>query len=207
MIRSIRPSCDDVFEVLTSGPFPTGRVHEDRNIEAHLKVCHECRELAEALRPATDMLASNSINCDETQPLPSYTPHLLSASIIENPANSWRGFEWLWLTAAVVVCVFSFWAGFGNDSGPAGDSEMFSQIAPIELESVDCCHESEPIHALRKHSKAQDFVTLAAMSNASTAEQCCSRCHQAGRSTTRQKLDEGGILAVAQSCSLCHFKP
>lgn len=63
-------SCDDVFEVLTSGPFPravlerdSARVSaapcivaQDAEIEAHLAACHECRQLAEALRPAVDLI-------------------------------------------------------------------------------------------------------------------------------------------------------
>lgn len=51
------PTCDDVFEVLTRGPFPTGEHETDFPIERHLTVCHSCRELAEALRPATEMLS------------------------------------------------------------------------------------------------------------------------------------------------------
>jgi hypothetical protein len=63
-------SCDDVFEVLTSGPFPRavfGKhggigaeapciVAQDAEIESHLAACHECRQLAEALRPAVDLI-------------------------------------------------------------------------------------------------------------------------------------------------------
>ena len=66
------PTCDEVFERLTSGPFPgaagaarggaaddspglphsPGAAWSDEATERHLAYCHECRRLAEALRPA-----------------------------------------------------------------------------------------------------------------------------------------------------------
>jgi len=47
-------TCDDVFDVLTRGPFPTGS-SDDEAVELHLTGCHECRRLAEALRPAVEL--------------------------------------------------------------------------------------------------------------------------------------------------------
>ena len=70
------PTCDDVFERLTSGPFPSGpfpggatsevtntatgqatrSAWSDEATERHLACCHDCRRLAEALRPAVSAL-------------------------------------------------------------------------------------------------------------------------------------------------------
>ncbi len=47
-------TCDDVFDVLTRGPFPTGSA-DDEAVELHLAACHDCRQLAEALRPAVEL--------------------------------------------------------------------------------------------------------------------------------------------------------
>lgn len=87
-------SCDQVFDRLTRGPFPSrafplvdqpaelawdpGRGNGslspsddrvDAAVEAHLAVCHECRTLAEALRPAVTLLSA-------AQDLPVYQGHL-----------------------------------------------------------------------------------------------------------------------------------
>src|SRR4051812_18327410 len=63
-------NCDQVFEVLTRGPFPTGEP-EDEAVERHLRACHECRQLAEALRPAVALL-HESISTDDAMELPEY---------------------------------------------------------------------------------------------------------------------------------------
>ena len=50
-------TCDEVFDVLTRGPFPTGSEDGvDDAVELHISGCHECRQLAEALRPAVHLL-------------------------------------------------------------------------------------------------------------------------------------------------------
>ncbi len=63
-------NCDQVFDVLTRGPFPTGEPEDDA-VERHLRACHECRRLAEALRPAVALL-HEAIEIDEATALPEY---------------------------------------------------------------------------------------------------------------------------------------
>ncbi len=63
-------NCDQVFEVLTRGPFPSG-APEDDAVERHLRACHECRQLAEALRPAVALL-HEAVTGDEALDLPEY---------------------------------------------------------------------------------------------------------------------------------------
>ena len=48
-------NCDDVFETLTAGPFPAGTA-ADQQVQRHLESCAACRVLAEALKPACDLL-------------------------------------------------------------------------------------------------------------------------------------------------------
>jgi hypothetical protein len=63
-------NCDQVFDILTRGPFPTGTAC-DAGVEAHLNVCPECRRLAEALRPAIELF-QEAIGPEESRDLPGY---------------------------------------------------------------------------------------------------------------------------------------
>jgi hypothetical protein len=69
-VRRTLLNCDQVFEVLTRGPFPTGDPEDDA-VERHLRACHECRQLAEALRPAVALL-HEAIASDDAMALPEY---------------------------------------------------------------------------------------------------------------------------------------
>jgi hypothetical protein len=62
--------CDQVFKILTRGPFPTGEPW-DEQVEAHLEMCAECWQLAEALRPALEV-AQEAIPPAEGRNLPGY---------------------------------------------------------------------------------------------------------------------------------------
>jgi hypothetical protein len=63
-------NCDQVFDVLTRGPFPTG-TSCDVPVEAHLNKCAECRQLAEALRPALELF-QEAVDPEESRDLPGY---------------------------------------------------------------------------------------------------------------------------------------
>lgn len=75
-------TCDEVFDVLTQGPFPTGDAANDAAVELHLTGCHECRQLAEGLRPAVEMLQEAMLDGDES--LPAYRGSLPRITM---PAN------------------------------------------------------------------------------------------------------------------------
>ena len=62
--------CDQVFMILTRGPFPTGETW-DEQVEAHLEGCSECWQLAEALRPALEVF-QEAIPPAESRELPGY---------------------------------------------------------------------------------------------------------------------------------------
>lgn len=62
--------CDEVFDILTRGPFPSGHEHDDA-VEHHLRCCHDCRQLAEALRPAVELF-HECLSADEADSLPEY---------------------------------------------------------------------------------------------------------------------------------------
>ena len=69
-MKQVLLNCDQVFDVLTRGPFPTGSA-DDEGVEHHLRACHECRQLAEALRPAVDLL-HETVPQDGAAELPTY---------------------------------------------------------------------------------------------------------------------------------------
>jgi hypothetical protein len=71
--------CDQVFRILTRGPFPTGEAW-DEQVEAHLECCADCWKLAEALRPALEV-AQESIPPAEGRNLPGYWGDARPASI------------------------------------------------------------------------------------------------------------------------------
>lgn len=62
--------CDQVFMILTRGPFPTGAL-TDEQVEDHLEACAECWRLAEALRPA-DEVFQEAVPAIESRDLPGY---------------------------------------------------------------------------------------------------------------------------------------
>jgi hypothetical protein len=63
-------NCDQVFDVLTRGPFPTG-TSCDEPVEQHLGECAACRRLAEALRPALELF-QEAVDPEESRDLPGY---------------------------------------------------------------------------------------------------------------------------------------
>src|SRR5688572_17197194 len=69
-MRKLLLNCDQVFDLLTRGPFPSGE-ETDQPVESHLQACHECRQLAEALQPAVHLL-HESLSERDCQELPRY---------------------------------------------------------------------------------------------------------------------------------------
>jgi hypothetical protein len=62
--------CDQVFVILTRGPFPTGEAW-DEEVEVHLESCADCWRLAEALRPALEVF-QEAVPPAESRELPGY---------------------------------------------------------------------------------------------------------------------------------------
>ncbi len=62
--------CDQVFAILTRGPFPTGELW-DEDVEAHLEKCAGCWRIAEALRPALEVF-QEAVPPAESRDLPGY---------------------------------------------------------------------------------------------------------------------------------------
>lgn len=63
-------NCDEVFFVLTRGPFPSGHP-DDVRVETHLELCPECWRFAQALRPAMEIV-QEAVPAVEGRELPGY---------------------------------------------------------------------------------------------------------------------------------------
>lgn len=77
-------NCDQVFEVLTRGPFPTGE-RSDRQVERHLVRCSSCRRLAAALQPAIELF-EEAVTPEESRSLPAYSGNAF-ATVTKSPAR------------------------------------------------------------------------------------------------------------------------
>lgn len=69
-VGGLAMDCDQVFMILTRGPFPTGEAW-DEQVEAHLESCSDCWRLAEALRPALEVF-QEAVTPAESRELPGY---------------------------------------------------------------------------------------------------------------------------------------
>jgi hypothetical protein len=72
--------CNQVFMILTRGPFPTGEPW-DEEVEVHLERCTDCWRLAEALRPALEVF-QEAVPPAEGRDLPGYWGDARPASAV-----------------------------------------------------------------------------------------------------------------------------
>ena len=85
-MRKLLMNCDQVFDVLTRGPFPTGAASDD-SVEQHLRACHECRRLAEALRPAVALM-HEALAGEQSLDLPGYQGSLPQIALPDSRASA-----------------------------------------------------------------------------------------------------------------------
>lgn len=71
--------CDQVFCILTRGPFPTGQ-STDEQVEHHLGTCPSCWQIAQALRPAHDLF-EESVPAAELHDLPGYWGNVVPSRV------------------------------------------------------------------------------------------------------------------------------
>lgn len=71
-------NCDQVFDILTRGPFPTGESCDER-VERHLLACPDCRRLAAALQPAVELF-EEAVTPEESRELPGYWGELFATA-------------------------------------------------------------------------------------------------------------------------------
>ena len=212
---SMSLDCDQVFDVLTRGPFPTGEASDD-NVEHHLACCHSCRQLAEALRPAVELF-HEAIETTDSGDLPGYRGALAPQSIglaqlvaeavrvEDSPPRSpavrpqpARPATWLdkvterplrLMTALACGALFaaSVWG-----SGLTGHSLPARPSSAISLSDDGLVHLASLQLQPRCFSEPTGFSRL----------QCCTECHAA--KSPQPSLATRSLAVVASSCRACH---
>ncbi|GAA4431903.1 hypothetical protein [Bremerella cremea] len=211
------PTCDDVFEVLTQGPFPTGQHEVDFPVQRHLTVCHSCRELAEALRPATEMLAEGKPDAAEEE---SSLPAFLTVDSIQSDrcvadqperpktdilATITGPLIALALCLMLILAIDSNWRG--EVSGQGGFVPPVNRFGSSHAVVVPNLPELAVGQAPCSLA-AIDFTVSEAPTEAFTAAHCCSQCHHAGSHDDADSpvvtLKQPQMLALIGRCQHCH---
>lgn len=215
--------CDDVFDILTRGPFPTGDDHDDE-VELHLRACHECRQLAEALRPAVGLIHEA---IEEERELPSYRGalHLEAYRTSAAPRDAARhGVERALagaarLAAAVLVigaaCLIAVAVGSWRRNHADGrPGSVTDRVTQRERDSNERSLAEAPTN--RNWARDGAEFTLAALDlprscltlvGLATRDErgCCTGCHAAGlRAAGLDAAPQADMARLLRSCRLCH---
>ena len=200
-------TCDEVFDILTREPFPSG-CGKDEFVESHLAVCHECRQLAEAFRPAVGLFhESLAVGFDDALPmyrgrlkpiidaLPQVSP---SAPQSDVASRSEQQVSWMRHSVGIATClslaaavIFAMLAAppRAGDSVPAVATvhaphfRDYTMLAALEI-PTSC--RSLLDHADR--ALAMEYV-------------CCTKCHHA---TSRVASTNLAIRRTSAACAACH---
>lgn len=200
------PTCDDVFEVLTRGPFPTGEQATDFPVERHLTVCHSCRELAEALRPATELLAENQADdgigsSAEKNGWPVYLAAEANDDCrflpdqVERPGTAVeKGLgaqgSWVILAASIAVLAGLGMQALGVDSQRGGDRAADGVSPPVQLLGTHAEGEAWPapevqplacslaaVEAVQETAGGNGALLASLVAENFSSAECCSQCH------------------------------
>jgi hypothetical protein len=228
-------NCEDVFVILTRGPFPSG-ARSDAAVEAHLQVCPDCQRLAAALRPNE----RGPHDADESHALPGYWGNSLEpagdlaislSNAIGSPRARRLGFSRqqqayfgknlsVWQFAAAVALGIVLAAALrtlvtvhtpnavGGDPG-IGAIMYGTGQRQAQLEeahwAVRSCRRSKI--AIQPLSGLSDDQSRNLMVQDLTdeSERCCTQCHQAGEHTI--PLSHAGVLSMQKACIACHRDP
>ena len=197
--------CEQVFDVLTRQPFPSGSAH-DYAVELHLQGCHECRQMAEALRPVAELL-HETLDDEQRNGLPSYdgerevelTSRIMQqVSLVEvRPPQRWFSSGQLSAALAVVIVatitVSSMaWqqiAEANKDKGLTSNSVLMSKT--IQLAALKVSDE-----CLLPEGDSSDPATRFE----STRYQCCTSCH----SESQENAVPAEAVLRNGGCFVCH---
>ena len=193
-------TCDDVFDILTREPFPSGGT-EDEFVESHLAVCHECRQLAEAFRPAVGLF-HESLSTDVNDELPMYAGRLKPIiDALEPPKPlATPPTRSAFTTMALVI---------------AAGIMLVGSVAFAVLANQQRTNELTPLASQVRYHENRDYTLLAALEipatcrsisaaseKAATADiACCTQCHKAG---SRVTSTDKAIVKSAAACVACH---
>lgn len=195
-------TCDDVFDVLTREPFPSGGA-EDEFVESHLAVCHECRQLAEAFRPAVSLF-HESMSAGIDDQLPMYRGRL--QPIIDTlqqppraaarPARHAFTMIVLVIAASITLVGSAVIATLAVNQRASGSSTVASNVQLHQHRDYTLLAALEIPPVCRSTTKAKATNLVAAADIA-----CCTKCHNAG---SQVESTEKAILKSSAACAACH---
>ncbi len=218
-------NCDQVFDVLTRGPFPTG-AESDQSVEHHLRCCHDCSVLAEALQPAVELL-HEAISPAEASGLPEYqgilarpapriataeahrpTPlsvrRLAQRKTCERPAVPLAAYARFTAALVLLAALGSLvWGVVSTTKHPVAHRDRaparLDQAGLVTLASLNLPAKCFPRELLPQAGAAAAPATSAAISR--DILRCCTECHNAD-SAPRAVL--GTVATLHRSCVACH---
>jgi hypothetical protein len=182
--------CDEVFEMLTRAPFPSGGAGDD-DVERHLASCHECRQLAEALRPAVGLFHESLVEQDE---LPVYSGRAGSAAMAFRSARVGPASARWWLVAVAMGLLAVCGLALGRrPAAPHVGRPLLSDMtaaADVWLSAIDALQLPEDCRPVSSRS------SLTAL-----AERCCTRCHRAESEVVAR---HHALATALTACLVCH---
>lgn len=210
-------NCDQVFEILTRGPFPHGSA-DDELVEQHLQHCADCRELADAFRPAVNLFHESMREFEE---LPCYqgrfsrgacSPIPMSVDRVQQPAamrtsdtEPSSGHK-LWTVAACLALIIAS-VLIGRQQGERSllapqRAEFRGQLAGAAVAPSGMTPSGMDIRALAALSiPAECFEPPAGRPSGYVV--CCTECHAARG--TGDSADATLSRDFLRSCSICHL--
>lgn len=200
--------CDAVFEALTSG---CHAACEDEDLREHLEGCAECRQLAEAISPAAELLEMELRSEDSSHANAIALANTVlarldaqrTAILVESHRRSFlylTGHAWSQLGAAAAILLALgglFWAASPRDPAmqlaalPAFASPLVRGAEPTEHGLLHLASLQLPDNCLTSAAGSQEAAALF---------QCCTRCHHTGDVLPAVRL----VAFSQQSCVACH---
>jgi len=223
--------CDEVFDILTRGPFPSG-AESDPAVEHHLRSCHDCRQLAEALRPAVELF-HECLSAEEVAHLPEYHGGVIpmtqpftrrlpqTIAEVQLPPESTprhdHAHEQRWaillqsfvataLTAAVVMLVLSFGSSMRDLQSGSGKIHQL----PTATSSADAARQLLALHLpaacwldqnFPRQGESMPVERQLALAIENRDIACCTRCHAEAKSHAPSITQ---VATLQQSCLICH---
>jgi hypothetical protein len=200
-------TCDHVFDVLTREPFPSGGV-DDEVVESHLAVCHECRQLAEAFRPAVGLF-HEALSAGFDNELPMYRGRL--KSITQTPP------EKLLFTPRRVECSRSEQRHSltRRSLAIAASLVLVGSVVVAMLVALPRTGDSVPAASTVRATQDRDYTLLATLEIPGNCRSlleysdralvtefvCCTKCHHA---TSRVASTNLAIGRTSAACAACH---
>lgn len=193
--------CDAVFDRMTRAPFPAGDSH-DEEIELHLQVCHDCRTLAEALRPAVNLFHESLDNADS---LPRYDGRLaneVSCEVARSPRST--HFSALFVAGLAASLLFIF-GGISAQRDSDSDNRFRMAAAVPDARGLLTLRELHlPSACLSRRDRQAAVAVRVRSDQEEVAFNCCTQCHRFGGSAPASAR---ALRALDEACSACHRPP